>query len=71
MSIGKLLVIAGFVMAAAGVVIWLVGRTGFTGLPGDIRYSKGNFALYFPLASCIALSVILTVILSLIARLRR
>lgn len=64
---GKLLVIIGLLIAAFGVLLWLapkslrwVGR-----LPGDIRGE--HFA--FPIVTCLVISVVLTVILNLVARL--
>jgi uncharacterized membrane protein YidH (DUF202 family) len=56
---GKLLIIAGLLIAAAGVVVWALGRTGFRGLPGDIRYESGNVRVYFPIVTCIVASVVL------------
>jgi hypothetical protein len=69
--LGKLLVAAGLVMAGIGALIWLAARSGFSGLPGDLRYSRGNFTLFFPIATSIVLSVLLTIVLNLIVRLRR
>ncbi|MDR3710917.1 MAG: DUF2905 domain-containing protein [Capsulimonadaceae bacterium] len=70
-GIGKLLVFAGLVMAGAGGVIWLAGRAGFTGLPGDIKFSRGNSTVFIPIATSIALSILLTILLNLIVRFRR
>lgn len=62
-EMGKLLVVVGLLIAAAGVLLWLgVGRTWLGRLPGDINYSKGNFSFHFPLVTCLVLSVILTVV---------
>jgi hypothetical protein len=57
---GKLLVVVGLLVAAAGLAVWALGRAGFRGLPGDIRYESGNVRFYFPIVTCIILSVILT-----------
>ena len=63
-DLGKLMVIAGLVIAAVGVLLWLgAGKTGFGRLPGDIHYSKGNFSFYFPLATCLLVSLALTILL--------
>lgn len=59
-SAGKLLVIVGLTIAAAGLAVWALGRAGFRGLPGDIRYQSGNVRVYFPIVTCIVLSLILT-----------
>ena len=59
-QMGKMIVVLGIVMVVIGVVIWALGRLGFRGLPGDIRYESENVRLYFPIVSCIILSIILT-----------
>ena len=60
---GKLLVVVGLLVACAGALVWALGRAGFRGLPGDIRYESGNVRFYFPLVTCIVLSVILTALM--------
>jgi len=63
-DIGRLLVIAGCVMAALGVLLWSgIGRGWLGRLPGDIHYSRGDFTFHFPIATCLLLSTILTLIL--------
>jgi uncharacterized protein YybS (DUF2232 family) len=60
-DIGKMLVIAGAVMVAVGVVLWTgVGKNWLGRLPGDINYTRGNFSFYFPLITCLLISVLLT-----------
>lgn len=62
-ELGKLLVVVGLVIAAAGMLLWLgVGRTWLGRLPGDLNYSRGNFSFHFPLVTCLLLSVILTLL---------
>jgi hypothetical protein len=61
-ELGKWLVFAGFALAMAGGVIWLLGRSGFRGLPGDIRYQSDHVQFYFPIATCLVLSLLLTAI---------
>ncbi len=63
--------IAGAVLLALGGLIWLVGRAGLPlgRLPGDIRIERGGFSFYFPLASSIIVSIVLTILLNLAARL--
>ena len=60
---GKLLVVVGLLVAAAGLVVWGLGRAGFRGLPGDVRYESGNVRFYFPVVTCIVLSVVLTALM--------
>lgn len=51
----------GVVMALVGLVLWTgVGKGWLGRLPGDIHYSKGNFSFYFPLVTCILVSLFLT-----------
>lgn len=63
-DLGKLLFITGLVLAVVGLVLWSgVGKGWLGKLPGDIHYTKGNFNFYFPLVTCILLSLLLTFIL--------
>ena len=66
---GKLLVVAGLLMALAGALLWSgVGRGWLGRLPGDIHYSRGSFHFYFPVVTCLVLSALLTLILWLFRR---
>ena len=63
---GKLLVILGLVIAGVGLLVMLgvpVGR-----LPGDVTVKRGNLTFYFPLATSIIASILLTLLLSLLRR---
>ena len=60
---GKLLIVVGLLVAVGGVVVWGLGRAGFRGLPGDVRYEGDNVRVYFPIVTCIVLSVILTALM--------
>jgi hypothetical protein len=61
---GKLLVIVGVIFVAAGALLWSGFGRGWLGrLPGDIDYAKGNFRVFFPLTTCLILSLLLTFIL--------
>ena len=72
-DLGKLLIVLGALLLVAGVVLFLLGRTGLPlgRLPGDIVYRGKNTTFYFPLATSILLSVVLTVVLYVIGRWRR
>ncbi|HEY7089026.1 MAG TPA: DUF2905 domain-containing protein [Tepidisphaeraceae bacterium] len=59
-DIGKVIVLAGLAIAAVGVIVWMAGRAGFHGLPGDIAYRGRNVSFYFPIVSSIVLSILLT-----------
>jgi len=68
-DVGKALVALGLLIALAGVVLLLVGRVPWLGrLPGDIHFQRGNFSFYFPLATSLLLSVVLTLLLYIIGR---
>jgi hypothetical protein len=63
---GRVLILLGLLIAGAGLLITLgvpLGR-----LPGDFSYRRGNFSFYFPLASSILASIILTLLMLLFGR---
>jgi hypothetical protein len=65
-GMGKILILSGLLITLAGVVMLFAGKIPWIGrLPGDIYIRKGNFSFYFPLATCIILSLLLTLILRL------
>lgn len=67
--LGKMLIGLGLFLLLCGALFLLVGKlTGSGRLPGDIYFSKGNFTFYFPLATSILLSLLLTVLLNLFFR---
>jgi hypothetical protein len=72
-EVGKLLVLLGVILVAAGLVLILLGRTSLPvgRLPGDFLYRSKNTTVYFPLATSLILSVVLSFILYLISRFRR
>ena len=59
-SLGKTLVVIGLSLAAVGVVVWLLGRSGWSGLPGDIVVEKKNVRFVFPVVTCLVLSLVLS-----------
>ena len=68
-DIGKILVGFGLLIVLVGVVLVLVGRVPWIGrLPGDIHIQRGNFIFYFPLATSLLLSVVLTLLLYVVGR---
>jgi len=63
-EMGKLLVVAGLILAAAGALLWSGYGRGWVGrLPGDIHYSRGHFSFYFPIVTCLLVSAIMTLLL--------
>ena len=71
-DLGKLLMLLGGVLVVLGLVFVLLGRTGLPlgRLPGDMIYRGKNTTFYFPLGTSILLSVVLTIVLYVIGRLR-
>jgi len=68
-NIGRLLLLIGGILVISGVLIMLGSRLfGLVRLPGDLFIQRGNFTVYFPIVSCIVLSILLTIILNLIRR---
>jgi len=70
---GKLLIVLGIALVVVGLALTLLGRTHlpFGRLPGDIIYRGKNTTFYFPLATSILLSVVLSLVLYLIGKFRR
>ena len=73
MELGKLLVVFGAVLVVVGIVVMLLGRMNFPlgRLPGDFLYRGKSTTVYFPLATSVVVSVVLSVVLYLISRWRR
>jgi hypothetical protein len=68
-GLGKALVVAGLVIAAFGAVVILAGKIPWLGrLPGDFRIERANFSFYFPLATCLLVSVVGSLILWLLRK---
>jgi Protein of unknown function (DUF2905) len=66
---GKILIVAGLAIAVLGVLIYLGGKVPWLGnLPGDIRIQRDHFSFFFPLTTCILVSVVLSVVLWLLRR---
>ena len=63
---GKVLLVAGLILAALGALMMLglpLGR-----LPGDITIRRGNGTFYFPIVTCLVLSVLFTLLMALLRR---
>lgn len=68
-SLGKLLIIFGGAIVILGVLLLVANKIPFLGsLPGDIKLEKGNYKFYFPITSCIVLSILLTLLLRMFRR---
>jgi len=72
-ELGRLLLFLGLLLVAVGAALVFGARLPFRlgGLPGDIVYQSRNTAFYFPIVTCLVLSVLLTIVLWIISVLRR
>jgi hypothetical protein len=73
MEVGKLLVFLGGMLVIVGVVVMIMGRMHLPlgRLPGDFLYRGKNTTVYFPLATSLLVSVVLSIVLWLVSRWRR
>ena len=71
-GLGRLLVFTGFILVAIGLLLMLINRTNLPlgRLPGDITYRGKNTVVYFPLATSVLISIVLSLIFYLIGRFR-
>lgn len=68
-DLGKLLIVIGVVTALIGLIFWSGFAPKWLGrLPGDIRIERGNSAFYFPIVTCVVISILLSLIFSLFRR---
>ena len=68
-TLGKSLILIGIVIALLGVIVVFAGKIPWLGrLPGDIYIKRDNFTFYFPLATSILLSIIISLIFWLLKR---
>jgi hypothetical protein len=68
-NLGKLLIVVGLLLVGIGVILLVAGRVPWIGrLPGDISIRRGNWTFYFPLATSLIISLVLTLIVWLLGR---
>ena len=69
-DLGRMLIILGCVLVAVGVVLTIVGRSHLPlgRLPGDIVYRGKNTTVYFPLATSVLVSLVLSIVLYVVGR---
>jgi hypothetical protein len=68
-GMARLLISTGIIIAITGLILLALSKWGGGWrLPGDIYIKRGNFSFYFPVVTCIILSIILSVILNFINR---
>ncbi len=64
-----MLVILGAIIVLVGLALWSGFGAGWVGrLPGDIRFERGDTGFYFPIVTCIIISIVLSLIFSLFRR---
>ena len=68
-ELGKFVAVIGVVVTLLGLVMWSGFAPKWLGrLPGDIRIERGHSAFYFPIVTCIILSILLSLLLSIFRR---
>ena len=68
-GLGKTLIVAGLLLVAVGLVLNFGGKLNFIGkLPGDIRIERDNFSFFFPLGTCLLVSLLLSLVFWLFRR---
>lgn len=68
-EVGKVCIVVGVVLVGVGLVLVLGGKVPWLGrLPGDVAVERKHFTLYFPVASCLLLSVVVTLMVWLLRR---
>jgi Protein of unknown function (DUF2905) len=68
-ELGRTLIILGIVILVLGVLFTFGGRIPWLGnLPGDIHIQRGRFSFYFPIATCIVISAVISLVLYLFRR---
>ncbi len=70
-EIGKVLIFFGLALVAVGLVLTLIPSLRLGRLPGDILIRRDNWSVYIPLTSSVLLSVVLSLLLWIVASLRR
>ncbi len=71
-NMGRMLLILGGMIVLLGLLLTFGSKIPLLGrLPGDIRFQRGNVSCYFPIVTCLLISLIVTVLLNVIARLLR
>jgi hypothetical protein len=68
-ELGKFVVVSGVIITLLGLVMWSGFAPKWLGrLPGDIRIERGHSAFYFPIVTCVILSIVLSLLFSIFRR---
>jgi hypothetical protein len=68
MPVSKWLIIVGLILVAAGLLWPLMSKLGLGRLPGDIVVRREGFSLYFPLMTCLVISVVVSIVIWIFRR---
>ena len=70
-NLGKWLVVSGALIVAVGFAIWFAPSVPWLGrLPGDVTIERGGSRIFVPISTCIVLSVVISLVLHIVSRLR-
>jgi hypothetical protein len=69
-ALGRAMVVVGILLTGVGLVVWWSGSRmpSELGLPGDLHLQRGNWTFFFPLTTCLVISLVLTLVLRLLNR---
>lgn len=71
-DLGRTVILIGVVFVVLGSILWFFGKLPFLGkLPGDFLIKKENFSLYAPVTTTLVISLVLSVVLTIVSRLRK
>ena len=71
-DVGRMLMVAGAGLFILGAVLMVAGRIPWLGqLPGDVTYQRGNMTIFAPIGTMIVISIVLTIVINVLARLLR
>ena len=63
-GLGKALIYFGLILVVVGIVLSLAGKLPWLGqLPGDISIQRGRFSFYFPITTCVLISIVISLVL--------
>ncbi len=65
---GRVLLVVGLVVAGAGLLLMAGDALGLGRLPGDLSWRRGNVRVFAPIATCLLLSIVASIVFSLISR---
>jgi hypothetical protein len=63
-TLGRMVAGTGITLVVVGALLWLAGRLGMGRLPGDLVLRRGSVTIVFPLATCLLLSLVATILLN-------